>query len=201
VRPFHGTNPLAFAAPVPNERPYLLDMATSVIPWNRVQDLKLKRLPMPRDVSVDAQGVPTLDPERSAALLPLGGMRFGYKGAGLASVAEVLSAVLTGMPHCSRMLSMAGPDFSTPRHLGHFFIVLDPERFLSREIYEQGMQAYLRDLRQQTARPGTRVMAPGDREWGVEAERQAQGIPISAPLEREFELLAERLQIAPLQYK
>jgi len=46
VSPFHGTNPMAFAAPVPEEQPLLIDMATSAIPWNRVQDLKLRDLPM-----------------------------------------------------------------------------------------------------------------------------------------------------------
>ena len=36
AKKFHGTNPLAFAAPVPGSRPWLLDMATSSIPLNRV---------------------------------------------------------------------------------------------------------------------------------------------------------------------
>jgi ureidoglycolate dehydrogenase (NAD+) len=199
VQPFHGTNPLAFAAPVPGERPLLMDMATSVIPWNRVQDLKMKRLPMPPDVSVDNRGKPTLDPELSTALLPLGGIRYGYKGAALASMAEILSAVMTGMPHCSRLLGMAGPDFSTPRHLGHCFIVIDPKRFASVELYNVAMRAYLSDLRAQPARPGTRIMAPGDREWNIEAERLKHGIPISEPLRREFDQLADRLHIPRLQ--
>lgn len=199
VQPFHGTNPLAFAAPVAGERPYLVDMATSAIPWNRVQDLKIKRLPMPPDVSVDARGKPTLDPNQSSALLPLGGMHYGHKGAALASLAEVLSAMMTGMPHCSRLLAMVGPEFSTPRHLGHFFIVIDPDRFVSRELYDAAMHAYLSDLRRQPAREGARVMAPGDREWAIEAERAAHGIPISAPLWDEFDRLADRLAIHRLQ--
>jgi ureidoglycolate dehydrogenase (NAD+) len=200
LQPFHGTNPLAFAAPVAGDQPFLLDMATSVIPWNRVQDLRHEGRELPPDVSVDAQGQPTLDPERSAALLPLGGTQFGYKGAGLAAMAEVLSAVLTGMPHCSRILPMAGPDLSTPRHLGHFFIVIDPRRLVSPEVYDRGMRGYLSDLRGQPARASRRVMAPGDREWSVEEQRREHGIPLSEPLRREFEELAERLRIPPLKY-
>ncbi len=200
LRAFHGTNPLAFAAPVPDSRPYLIDMATSIIPWNRVQDLKAKRLPMPADVSVDSQGRPTLDPELSAALLPLGGMRFGYKGAALAGLAEILSAVLTGMPHCSRLLGMIGPDLSTPRHLGHFFLVIDPKRFVSKEIYDIAIRAYLGDLRGQPSRDGTRVMAPGDREWAVESERLEKGIPVAASLQATFAGLADRLHIPQLRY-
>jgi LDH2 family malate/lactate/ureidoglycolate dehydrogenase len=199
VRAFHGTNPLAFAAPVQDASPLLIDMATSAIPWNRVQDLRMKKQPMPPDASVDADGNPTLDPEQSAFLLPLGGLRYGYKGAALACMAEVLSAIVTGMPHCSSLLSMAGPDFSTPRHLGHYFIVLDPRRFVDSASYNRAMRAYLSDLRSQPSRHGTRVMAPGDREWAVEAERRIRGIPISPSLEREFEALADRLEIPRLQ--
>ncbi len=198
IQPFHGTNPLAFAAPVSGARPLLMDMATSVIPWNRVQDLLNEGLPLPTDVAVDSNGEPTLDPARSAALLPLGGMRYGYKGAALASIVEVLSAVITGMPHCSRLPGMAGPDLSTHRRLGHFFIVIDPHRFVSPEIYSMGMEAYLHDLRTQAGRQGMKVMAPGDREWAVEEDRQRQGIPIADQLKIDLDELADSLGIARL---
>lgn len=200
LQPFHGTNPIAFAAPVPGRRPFLLDMATSVIPWNKVQDLRDEGREMPPDVSVDAQGQPTLDPEYSAALLPLGGIQYGYKGAGLAAMAEVLSAVLTGMPHCGRILPMGGADLSTPRHLGHFFLVIDPRRLVAPKVYERGVHAYLSDLRSQPARANTRVMAPGDREWSIEEQRERQGIPLGDSLRQQFEELADRLRIPRLTY-
>lgn len=200
TKPFHGTNPLAFAAPVRGQRPVLMDMATSVVPWNRVLDLRMNKLPLPPDVGIDNCGEPTLDPGKTLALLPIGGVQYGYKGAALASVAEILSAVMTGMGHCSRLLAMTGPDFSTPRHLGHFFVVIDPLRFLPAELYEAGMNAYLTDLRSQPARCGKQVKAPGDREWTVEVQRRRYGIPISESLEREFAHLAEQLCVQPLRY-
>jgi LDH2 family malate/lactate/ureidoglycolate dehydrogenase len=42
-------------------------------------------------------------------------------------------------------------------------------------------------------------MAPGDREWAVEAERVEYGIPISEPLAQAFDELADRLSIPRLQ--
>ena len=128
-------------------------------------------------------------------------MRFGYKGAALAGLAEILSAILTGMPYCSQLPGMAGPDFSTPRHLGHFFLVIDPKRFVSKEIYDLAIREYLADLRGQPARSDNRVMAPGDREWAVEVERCEQGIPVAASLQANFAELAGRLHIPPPQYK
>ena len=201
LRSFHGTNPVAFAAPVPGEQPFLLDMATSVVPWNRVQDYLLEGLPLPPDVTVNHDGEPTIDPSQSDALLPLGGMLYGYKGAGLASMIEILCAIMTGSPYCSQLPPMKGPDFSTPRQLGHFFLVIDHKRFVSPQIYEAGIRAYLRDLRNQQAKAGRKVMAPGDREWAVMQERKHRGIPIMTHLREELDLLSDNLGIERIDYR
>lgn len=193
--PFHGTNPIAFAAPVPGQRPFLLDMATSIVPWNRIRDYEMKGLPVPEDVAVDVTGAMTVDPAAVAALLSVGGARFGFKGAGLAAVMEVLSAALTGMGHCTRLLPMAGPDMTTPRRLGQFYLVINPEVFVPRAVYEAGIAAYLADLRATPAKPGARVMAPGDREWACEAERGAAGIPVAPALMDEFRRIAGDLGV------
>jgi ureidoglycolate dehydrogenase (NAD+) len=177
-----------------------MDMATSVIPWNRIQDLMNEGLTLPADVAVDGDGALTHVPAKTAALLPLGGIQYGYKGAALASMIEVLSAVMTGMPHCSRMLGMAGPDWVTPRRLGHFFIVIDPSRFVAPEVYNLAMEAYLRDLRTQPGRNDMKVMAPGDREWAMEQDRQLHGIPVRDQLKIDLDELADRLGIARIQY-
>jgi LDH2 family malate/lactate/ureidoglycolate dehydrogenase len=201
VAPFHGTNPIAFAAPVAGERPYLVDMATSIVPWNRVQDYRSKGLAVPADVAVDAGGAVTLDPAQVAALLPIGGKSYGYKGAALASMMEVLSAVFTGMAHCSRLIPMVGEDMSTPRRLGHFFIVINPEAFVSREAYDHGMAAYLADIRQSAAAAGRSVMAPGDREWHCAEQRANYGIPMSPALVAEYQKIADELGITELDLK
>lgn len=195
VTPFHGTNPIAFAAPVTGGRPYLVDMATSIVPWNRIQDYRSKGMSVPPGVAVDAAGRMTLDPEQVAALLPIGGEEFGFKGAALASMMEVLSAVLTGMAHCSRLLPMVGEDMSTPRRLGHFFIVINPDAFVARPLYDVGMAAYLGDIRSSVAKPGTTVMAPGDREWACADRRVVDGIPLSAALVAEYLEIAEELGV------
>jgi len=197
---FHGTNPIAFAAPVPGKEPYLLDMATSVVPWNRVQDYLMEGLPLPPDATVDSTGEPTMDAAQSTALLPLGGMLYGYKGAGLASMIEVLCAVMTGSPYCTSLLAMKGPDFSTPRRMGHFFLAIDYRRFVSPPTYESGMLAYLHDLRNQPSKLGKRVMAPGDREWSIQQERQLLGVPLMRQLRMELDNLADILRIQGIRY-
>ncbi len=201
VRPFNGTNPIAFAAPVPNSRPLLVDMASSVVPWNRVQDFMNEGRRLPMDVAVDSAGDVTMDPTKSAALLPLGGVRYGYKGAALASMIEVLSSVMTGMPYCALIPGMGGPDFTTRRKLGHYFMIIDPLRYVSEELYQSGMLNYVRDLRSQPGKGNTRVLAPGDREWAVAHQRTQWGIPIAPQLRIDLDNLADRLQIAGIHYE
>jgi LDH2 family malate/lactate/ureidoglycolate dehydrogenase len=177
--PFHGTNPIAVAAPVPGQKPWLMDLATSSIPFNRVALARTLGDVLPEGVAADAAGAPTRDPAAADMLLPLGGADFGYKGAGLAGLVTLLSAVLTGGTLDHRMRPMFRTDnFTTPRNLGHFCLAIDPDRFVGRAAYHDAMTRYLAALRAVPARAGERVLAPGDREWETEAERVRTGIPI-----------------------
>jgi LDH2 family malate/lactate/ureidoglycolate dehydrogenase len=179
AQPFHGTNPFAVAAPVRGEKPWLLELATSSIPFNRVALSRTLGKILPEGVAADSAGVPTTDPFKAEMLLPLGGVDFGYKGAGLAGLATILSAALTGAALDHELIPMfRTDDFKTPRNLGHFCLALDPARFAGREAYDDAMQRYLSALRAGPARAGQKVMAPGDREWATEAARLRSGVPI-----------------------
>ena len=178
AKPFHGTNPLAFGAPMPGERPWLFDMATSSIPLNRVYLYGALDKTLPDNVAADDTGVPVTDPHAVRMLLPLGAA-FGFKGAGLAGVATILAAALTGGALDHEMLSMTrGADWSTPRNLGHFFFAIDPDRFIGRAAYEAAMRSYVDALRAVPPSGDGRVMAPGDREWAVADRRSREGIPV-----------------------
>ena len=88
-----GTNPVAFAAPRGSEEePFSLDMATSMIPWNKVEHHRATGDPLPAGVATTVDGVPTSDAAETQYLLPAG----GYKGFGLAAMVEILSCVFTG---------------------------------------------------------------------------------------------------------
>jgi LDH2 family malate/lactate/ureidoglycolate dehydrogenase len=177
--PFHGTNPIAVAAPVLGQKPWLMDLATSSIPFNRVALARTLGDVLPVGVAADATGAPTRDPAAADMLLPLGGADFGYKGAGLAGLVTLLSAILTGgtLDHDMRPMFRTD-DFITPRNLGHFCLAIDPGRFVGRATYDMAMTRYLAALRAVPARAGERVLAPGDREWATEEERVRTGIPI-----------------------
>ncbi|MBJ3783211.1 Ldh family oxidoreductase [Devosia sediminis] len=176
---FHGTNPLAFAAPVPGQRPWLLDMATSSIPLNRVMLHRSLDKALPEGVAATSAGEPTTDPHEAEMLLPLGGVDYGYKGAALAGVATLFSALLNGTTLDADFLPMyGGDDISTPRNMGHFVLVIDPDKFAGRALFGAAMAQYLASLRGSAVREGGTVMAPGDREWAEMDARRARGIPV-----------------------
>lgn len=193
---FHGTNPIAFAAPVAGERPWLLDMATSAIPFNRVQLYGSLGIPLPAGVASDAAGRETAASHEAAMLAPLGG-EFGFKGAALAGLVEILSAAVTGMRLSFELLPMGGPDFATPREMGAFVLAIDPRAFTEAETFAQTMRRYVHALRASRAMPGSRSMAPGDREWAEADARRVQGIPVDPETLAAFAVIAAKNAITP----
>jgi ureidoglycolate dehydrogenase (NAD+) len=178
TRPFHGTNPIAAAAPVPGQQPWLLDMATSSIPLNRVFLYRVLGRELSAETAADEFGAPTRDPAAADMLLPVGGAEFGFKGAGLGGLMTILCAAMTGAMLDPFMPQMSRTETSEHRNCGHFFLAIDPGQFIGREAFGNAMQTYLSALRATPAKEGEAVMAPGDREWAVAAERRVAGIPI-----------------------
>lgn len=189
---FHGTNPIACAVPLAGGRPWLLDMATSAIPYNRVMLYGSLGIPLPEAVASTESGADTTNADEVEMLAPLGAA-FGFKGAGLAGFAEIFSAVVTGMRLSFDILPMAGPDLSTPRGMGAFVLAIRPDAFIGRADFDAGMQRYVSALRNSPARAGHKVLAPGDREWAEADRRDAAGAPLDPGTLAEFHALAERL--------
>lgn len=193
---FHGTNPIACAVPIEGERPWLFDMATSTIPYNRIQLYRSLGRDLPEGTASRDDGEDTIDASQAQMLAPLGGA-FGFKGAGLAGIAEIFSAVLNGMTLSFDLLPMAGPDVSTARGLGAFVMAIRPEAFGEREVFQRGMRRYVEQLRASPARAGGVVLAPGDREWAEADRRAIAGVPLDPATDRAFEQLAGRFGIDP----
>lgn len=177
-KPIHGTSPFSVSAPNPGREPFLLDMATSSIPWNKVLRYRTEGLELPEGVAVDANGCFVTDPHKAVALAPAGGVDFGYKGAGLAGVAEVLGGVLTGMRLSREQDGLALAD----SQMGHFVMAIDPTLFMTLEAFGIRLQSYFDGFAEQ---PGT--YPAGGPEWEQRRIREAEGIPIPAGLYAELQ--------------
>jgi LDH2 family malate/lactate/ureidoglycolate dehydrogenase len=197
AEPFHGTNPIAFGVPVPGEHPWLLDMATSAIPFNRVELYRSLGVKLPPGVASDAAGEETTAPEAAVMLAPLGGP-FGFKGAALAGLAEILSTALTGMRLSFELLPMGGADIATPRHQGAFVLAINPQAFVEDDVFADTMRRYVGAIRGSRALAGETVMAPGDREWAEADRRDAEGIPLDPETLAAFAAITERYSLPAL---
>ena len=188
---FFGTNPIAFAVPVKKGEPMVLDMATSTVPFNRVMLRRSTGKPLPAEVAVDKRGRMTTDPNEAVAVMPVGGSHFGYKGAGLAAMVDVLCAPFSGMRH-GATLESAVPGMQ-PIGIGHFFIVMQPAAFQALSLFDRRLADFLADLRSQKAKRGERVLAPGDLEIEESRIRARLGIPVDRKTWADFEQLAGEL--------
>lgn len=193
TRAFYGTNPIAFAVPAPGEEPMLLDMATSAIPFNRVFLRRATGTPLPPEVARDENGALTTDPWAARAVVPVGGANFGYKGAGLAAMVDILSSAFTGMGHGFTLEPPARSDNTQPMRVGHFVLILKPAIFQALTSFDATVGAFLTDLRAQPAMTRHKVMAPGDVEKAEAARRAAEGIPVDAVTWAALKSAAERL--------
>jgi LDH2 family malate/lactate/ureidoglycolate dehydrogenase len=178
--PYFGTNPICVTAPLANEEPFCLDMATSAVSWNRVKN-------HPRDVPLgtgwahDEHGQPTTDPA-AARMLEASG---GYKGYGLGMVVDIFCGLLAGGPVGREILAMYKAPIEARRFISHFFIAIDPEKFVGRAALATRLQTIVDDIRSRG------VMVAGDPEKKAFAERSRSGIPIDDAK------LAEFIAVAP----
>jgi LDH2 family malate/lactate/ureidoglycolate dehydrogenase len=181
-QPIHGTNPISLAAPNPGGDHFLLDMATSSIPWNKVLRYRTEGLALPEGVAVDAAGGFVTDPHDAVALAPAGGADFGFKGAGLAGLAEILGGVLTGM----RLSVEQDGTQIADCELGHFVMAIDPTLLMPLQAFGARVQDYLDAFKRE---PG--IMAAGGPEWAQRREREVHGIPLPDGLYAELQEAAQ----------
>lgn len=188
-----STNPIAVGFPTKEEAPWLLDMATSTVPFNRVTMLRDNNVEIPLGWGVTADGEPTTDPSLVRALYPLGGDRAtgGHKGYGLMMMVSVLCNILSG----GWDGGMAGESMGLNND-GHFFAAMRVDLFRPLEEFKAAMDAMIRSLHDAPKAKGyDRIYVAGEIEHETEQFRLQHGIPLTEYVAAELQALAEEYQI------
>lgn len=191
--PVLGTNPIAFAAPVPGADPVVCDLATSQASRGAILSALAAGELVPTEWAVDPDGRPTSNPEEALQgfLLPLG----GTKGFALAIGVEILTGVLLG-PNVGPDIGPLEADGSgRPQGIAHLAIAIAPDAFGSLDSYGR-RAARLREVIEAAALPDV-VRVPGGRTAGLRRER-THSIPVSPGVAQALDRLADELEIAPL---
>lgn len=175
--PVFGTNPIAFAAPLPDRPPIVIDLALSKVARGNIIAAKQKGEPIPEGWALDAEGRPTTDADAAlkGTMIAMG----EAKGAALALMVEILAAALVGSHlsmDASSFLDTAGP----PPGTGQSFIVIDPDS-LGHGRFGAAMTRLAAAIEGQD---GARL--PGVRRLEKRRRAEVQGIEIPAALIERF---------------
>ena len=190
--PRFGTNPICMS--VPGTNTWLLDMATTTVALGKILNAQNHgRATIPEGWAMDSEGVPTTNTETALAglLMPLG----GYKGSGLAMMAEILCAVLSGGAMSTQLggIRVKGQ----PMRTSQFFLAIDVARFMPLTEFERRMQTLVAMVKSsQTARGYSEVLVAGDPEWRAEERRRKEGIPLSDGVWNALAAAAQQLSVS-----
>jgi len=183
-----GNNPLAVGVPYEGGTPFVLDMAMSVSSRGRMRHMAEKGEKMPEGWAVDSDGRPTTDPLEGLRgfVLPIG----LYKGYGLALAIDILSGIVTGAGFSTGVKSLI-QQWEEPQHIGHFFIAIDPTRFMDWEAFSDRMKQLCDSMRNAHRIDLTQpVFIPGEPEAQMERDRRVHGIPFEPDVVKTLKGLA-----------
>ncbi|MDB6167750.1 MAG: Malate/L-lactate dehydrogenase [Verrucomicrobia bacterium] len=169
--PTLGTNPHSWAFPTCDVVgfPIVIDWATSVIAMGRIDHCRREGHLLPPGAAVDADGAPTVDPAKAAALLPFG----AHKGYGLGLVNELMAAFIGGSLPTLR----AGDSQPGEKHTSTFYFqVIHPDAiagsFASGRTQRENVGAVLADI---LGHGNENARLPGQNEATAAARSDANG--------------------------
>ena len=192
LQPMFGTNPLSVAIPCGQQPDFMLDMATAIVPVNRVEFMCEKGQAIPLGWCLDSTGQPTSDPAMAKVYLPLGSTRElgSHKGFGLAMLVQVMTAVLSG-----GWAENAAGCF-TQEKIAHFFGAMRIDLFGQSEQFKKGMDETIAALHRAPAAPGyDKVYVPGEIEHDTKSQRSVDGIPLTEKELGELRDLSSRYSV------
>lgn len=175
---FFGTNPIAFGFPTGDDQPVIIDLSTSIVARGKIILAATQGNPIPEGWAIDKNGQPTTDPKAAlqGSVLPLG----GAKGSALALAVEVLTGVLSGAAFGPHVKNIYDDGETEPANVGHFFILLDIEKFMNMHTFFESMKHLLAEMKDVPTTPGTsEIRYPGERRKRERESRLQDGVQLS----------------------
>ncbi|MEX2233144.1 MAG: Ldh family oxidoreductase [Cyclobacteriaceae bacterium] len=182
-----GTNPISIAFPGLKNPPIVIDMATSVVAFGKVEMAERAGVALPEGWIIDDEGKPSASPGDvyKGGLLPLGSTREmgGHKGYCLSAMVDILSCVLSGAnwgPFAPPFaLFEETPKESVGKGIGHFFGAMEIDGFEDVTVFKTRIDHWIEVFRKTKPAPGHEaVLIPGDPEHEAAKVRSKYGIPV-----------------------
>jgi ureidoglycolate dehydrogenase (NAD+) len=190
--PAVSSNPIAFAVPRRNGRPYLLDFSTGVVANGKIMGAADRGEKIPVGWGLDKDGKDTTDPKAVETLLPLG----GAKGAGLSFMIECLTSLLLSNPRIAPDLESwaIGDD----PFLNGTVIAIDIAGFGVQDRFLAEAERLGKAISVLARADGVdKIMLPGERGDAIRAERERNGIPIPKGTWQRIAKAAQAVGVTP----
>lgn len=195
--PFFGTNPIASGIPWQPQKPIVIDFSTSVVAAGKVKMVSRLGGQTPDGWLIDDKGQPTNDPEAfsidgtKGALLPLGGQTSGHKGFSLGLLVEILAGILSGAGASTGQQPQDNHNIN-----GIFILVLDPDHFVSRPMFELAVDQLVTNVKNSRKAPGfDEILIPGERSSQERHRRQQEGIELDSETADEIAHVLKELNL------
>ena len=167
-----GTNPFSCSFPAGRFRNFTLDIATSASAMGKIIMYSKEGKSIPKGWAMDIEGNDTNSAKEATdafkqgvGILPMA----GYKGTGIAIMIDVLAGILSGAKLSKDINAMFSSGISG---VGYFCFVVDIEHFMKLEVFEQRVEDWFEELKNDKKRPGIEeIFIPGE----IENRKIARG--------------------------
>lgn len=181
-----SVNPYAVGIPTFEalDFPLVLDIATGQVAHGKIMKRALAGKELPEDWAIDDTGAPLHDAQAYedgvGAILPLGGEQFGHKGAAFSLALELVAGLIGDSP-------VHGEEAPYRVNNGAAIVAVDPEWFMDREACADRVATLAEHLRgldydpELVTTPGRESdhpLLPGEPEYELRRDREANGIPM-----------------------
>ena len=175
--PMIGSNPIIAGVPSAGDFPVVLDMATTLVAFGKIQAAQRKGTPIPDSWCLDKEGRPTTDPNAYYTNVPFG----SYKGYGLAVFVDMFAAVLSGAAYGTKI------GFATRGELeksGWSMILVDPSFFMPIDEFKERVNDYVGMMKNARKAEGVaEIFVPGEKEYLTYCKRMEEGFYVEPTLE------------------
>jgi L-2-hydroxycarboxylate dehydrogenase (NAD+) len=191
---FLGASPFGFAAPTPEGKTFVIDMAMSRVARGKLKFAAARGEAIPEGYALDKDGKPTTDGKAAfeGTMLPFG----EYKGAALSWMMDVLGGAFTGAAFGGDV----GNPFSNmerPADVGHVFVAIRADLFMPIDAFTERMGELDKRIKALPKAVGfDEILSPGEPEARRKSKYSSGGIPVPINVLEDLRREAERAHIA-----
>ncbi len=168
-----GNNPFILSVPRSNGMHFVVDLAMSQYSYGKIEEYRMKEMPLPVNGGYDADGNMTTDPaeiEKTGRVLPIG----FWKGSGLSIAFDLIAAVLSGGNTVKDIGAL-----EDEHQLSQIFIAVDPTKMSTKGFADQVINETLDYIKNsEPVNDEGQIFYPGEREYTTRIKNRAEGIPV-----------------------